>query len=201
MSDAPERIWLGRAWANTFATQTDPVQNEYIRADLCITLDQANVKLALHESENVTRGLLLDKLEAQLQIVQSSLMNAQDQANAMVGAALREAAEIVTSHNGAPCVPPMSWDDAEQEGYVNGQMDASRSWVLSILALAPTAPPDVAQAARVLLAHVQTNCGTEVDEWVPVLSAICARTGGSLSAAMNGLVAALRALLPEGGDA
>ena len=74
MSDYPKRLLIGKCHpfngGNFYVSQTGLEKNpgEYIRADLCITraqLDAANAKLALHESENVTRGLLIDRLQAQ----------------------------------------------------------------------------------------------------------------------------------------
>ena len=59
---------------------------------------------------------------------------------------------------------------------------------------APDTGDKLREAARVLLDEVLDNCGTDVGAWVPILSAMSARTGGSLNQSMNALVAALRAI-------
>lgn len=61
-------------------------------------------------------------------------------------------------------------------------------------ALPTPAPMTVAQAARVLLADVIANCGTDEDAWLPVLDGILRHCDGDRNNAMSGLVAALAAI-------
>lgn len=52
MSDAPERIWLARAWANTFTTYDDREQCcEYVREDLHTALQARLAELEAERDE------------------------------------------------------------------------------------------------------------------------------------------------------
>lgn len=70
-------------------------------------------------------------------------------AQAAVALMVERAAGVLSRHSGAPMVPSDAWSDEEQEGYINGQMDAAGSWKSAILAINSDAAAALARAVAV----------------------------------------------------
>ena len=114
-----------------------------------------------------------------------------DLSQAAVGATVRACAEVLDLHDGAPMVPSEHWAPEERSGYVNGQMDAARSWQEKILALEPDAQQALDDAQQALDDALAAAKAEGVREAIEALSGY-----DPFDSAAGDLVDILQALLP-----